>query len=116
MGYNNPHSDTYFIGDIMRIIKLIKKLICAYKGHDLNDDEEFICYVRDGRRFKHNGRLFRCKRCRALIYIKGIRYKELANLIRITLADLPKIELDFLDYDHRAINKILGINKRGEIK
>ncbi len=74
--------------------RLIKRVICAFRGHSLGDDMEFRCYIRDGRRFRHNGRLFRCKRCKALVYIKGMRYKELVDLIRVTLKDMPKIKFD----------------------
>lgn len=87
------------------MIKLIKKIICAYSGHNLNDDAEFRCYIRDGKRFKHNGRLFRCKRCEALVYIKGVREKELADLIKATLEELPKINPAFPGYSYSVINK-----------
>jgi hypothetical protein len=67
----------------------IRKIICAFKGHDLGDKEEFECYIRDGRRFKYHGRFFRCERCEALVHIRGVRDREVAELIRITLKDMP---------------------------
>ena len=68
-------------------MKLIKKIICLFKKHELKDEPEFKCYIRDGRKFKYNGRIFRCKRCNVAIHIHGVMDRELDDLIRTTLKD-----------------------------
>lgn len=78
-------------------MKLIKKIICLFKKHELKDEPEFGCYIRDGRRFKYNGRIFRCKRCNATIHIHGVMDRELEDLIKTTLKDLPAMIFK-LDY------------------
>lgn len=67
----------------------IKRIICALKGHNLGDNEESTCYIRDGRRFTYHGRVYRCKRCGLQILMLGIQPKEMAELFRATLEDLP---------------------------
>ena len=93
----------------------IKKIICVFKGHSLGDKEEFRCYTRDGRRFKYHGRFFRCERCGALVHIKGIRNRELADLIRATLKGLPTLPLDVYDYSAGyTLHELYGLKKENK--
>ena len=70
-------------------MELIKKIICLFKGHELKDEPEFRVYIRNGRRFISQGRIFCCKRCGGTIYVLGILNREVADLINTTLKDFP---------------------------
>lgn len=97
---------------------MIKKLICLFKGHtSLNRDTETTshyirisagrgAFCRDSERYEYDGRLYRCARCGALILHHGICSWELADLIDITLQDLPEAFFDFsTDYEFTRIYK-----------
>ncbi len=73
----------------MNKMRIIKKLICLFKKHELKDEPEFRCYIRDGRRFVYHGRIFRCKRCDATVHIWGLMNREIKDVIAATLKDLP---------------------------
>lgn len=70
--------------------RTLKKIICLFRKHELKDEPEFRVYIRNGRRFVSQGRIFCCKRCGGTVYILGILDRELAALINTTLKDLPK--------------------------
>ena len=74
--------------------KIIRAIICAYRGHRLPVEMEFWCYVRDGRRFTKNGRFFKCKCCGAWMHKTGLLQRELVELIEMTLKSLPTTPLE----------------------
>ncbi len=90
----------------LRIKQIIRSVTCVYKGHKLPLEAEFSYYVRDGRRFKYKGRIFKCMRCGVIAQIFDLRMVELEDLIKTTLKDLPQDLLeDAFDeanaiYDH----------------
>ena len=77
---------------LSRIRRIVKQTVCVYKGHVLPLDPELRCYVRDGSRFVYHGRFFRCERCERLIRVTGLMQRELTELIRTTLEDLPPLD------------------------
>lgn len=69
----------------------LRSLICLIKGHKLKDEPEFRIYIRDGSRFKYNGRLFKCRYCGAFCHVRGLRDIDLKELIEATLKSVPSI-------------------------
>ncbi|KKM02953.1 hypothetical protein LCGC14_1779260 [marine sediment metagenome] len=86
----------------MNKMRIIKSLICLFKKHELKDEPEFKCYIRDGRRFVYHGRIFRCKRCGAIVHIHGVMDTELKDLIETTLKDLPPGEFSHIFNDNKG--------------
>jgi hypothetical protein len=80
---------------------MIKKIICLFKGHTglIRGTETTGHYVRipagrgafcrDPERYEHDGRLYRCARCGALILHHGICSWELEDLMNETLRNIP---------------------------
>ena len=86
---------------------MLNKIKCLLWGHIKSDKDTIFTsvYIKEpygafykGQRFVYDGRLYRCKRCGALIHVHGVLSWELEDLIVTTLADLPKNFLDTFDY------------------
>lgn len=77
---------------------ILNKVKCLLFGHvesnrdtiftDVYAEEPYGAFYRS-HRYVYNGRLYRCKRCKALIHVHGILSWEIVDLITMTLEDLP---------------------------
>ena len=73
----------------MNKARIIRRLKCLFRKHELKDEPEFRCYIRNGRKFVYHGRIFRCKRCNQAVHLSGIMAREIKDVIAATLKDLP---------------------------